>query len=160
MFEIIHQCGKKNEKLIKESIPFLITPEQKKYYHLFGFLNEEQLKNAYRVADLVISRAGAGAIFEIASNGKPSILIPLPESAQNHQRANAYYYAKLGAAKVIEEESFKPHFIVEVLREMFSKPRELMQMGRLAKDFIKKDASFIIASYLLGYLDKLKQNRL
>lgn len=153
MFEIIHQCGKKNEKLIKQSLPLLISPEEEKYYHLFGFLNEEQLKNAYAVADLVISRAGAGAIFEIAANGKPSILVPLPESAQNHQRANAYYYAKFGGAKVIEEESFTPHFLIEVLREMFSKPKRLMQMGQLAKKFIKKDASKIIAKQLLDFLD-------
>ncbi len=154
MFEIIHQCGKKNEKLIKESIPLLITPDQRKYYHLFGFLDEQQMKNAYKVADLIISRAGAGAIFEIASNGKPSILVPLPESAQNHQRANAYYYAKFGGAKVIEEESFKPNFLVQLLREMFSKPKKLMEMGKAAKSFIRKDASLIIAKYLLEYLSE------
>ncbi len=47
--------------------------------------SEEELKKAYAASDLIISRAGSGSIFEIAALGKPSILIPLPESAQGHQ---------------------------------------------------------------------------
>jgi len=152
IFEIIHQCGRKNEKLIKSSLPFLIKKEQQKYYHLFGFLDENRLKHAYKIADLIISRAGAGAIFEIAANGKPSILIPIPESAQDHQRQNAYFYAKIGAAKVIEEQNFKPNFLLEVLRNLFSKPKTLIKMGKNAKKFAKPNAAETIAKYIIQYL--------
>jgi UDP-N-acetylglucosamine--N-acetylmuramyl-(pentapeptide) pyrophosphoryl-undecaprenol N-acetylglucosamine transferase len=59
-----------------------------------------------------VSRAGAGAIFEIAALGLPSILIPLPESARKHQLKNAYCYAETGSSIIIEETNFMPHFFL------------------------------------------------
>ena len=55
------------------------------------------MRMAYGAASLVVSRAGSGSIFEIAASGLPSIIIPLTGSAQEHQRENAYAYAKSGA---------------------------------------------------------------
>ena len=66
--------------------------ELEKYYHLFPFLDEKEIADAYSAADLVISRAGAGSIFEIAAVKKPSILIPLSSAASNHQLKKVYPY--------------------------------------------------------------------
>jgi UDP-N-acetylglucosamine--N-acetylmuramyl-(pentapeptide) pyrophosphoryl-undecaprenol N-acetylglucosamine transferase len=57
----------------------------------------------YGAADLVIARAGAGTIAEIAANARPAILIPFPHAARDHQRANARWLADRGGAIVIEE---------------------------------------------------------
>lgn len=157
-FEFIHQCGQKNFKEVKAEAKVMITEDLEKYYHLFPFLKEEQLKHAYQAADLIISRAGSGSIFEIAAFGKPSILIPLPESAQNHQIKNAYSYAKNKACLVIEEANFTPRFFLEKLKYLFSRPQELEKMGKAAKNFSKPLAAKTIAEYLVDQSKKSCQN--
>lgn len=125
-----------------------------KYYHAFGFLKEEELKKAYAGSDLVVSRSGAGSIFEIAAYAKPSILIPLPESAQNHQVKNAYAYAEKGAAMILEEQNFTSRFFLEKLKHLFSHPQELEKMREAAKEFSKPMAAKTIADYMAAYLTK------
>jgi len=151
-FEIIHQTGKNNFEQIKKEAEVVIPKGLKKYYHPFGFLNEKELATAYACCSLVISRAGAGAIFEISAAGRPAILVPLEGSAQDHQLMNAYVYAESGAAVVMEEENFTPHFLVERLKFLFSKPNKLKKMAKQAKEFSKPEAGRIIAEYLMTYL--------
>jgi UDP-N-acetylglucosamine--N-acetylmuramyl-(pentapeptide) pyrophosphoryl-undecaprenol N-acetylglucosamine transferase len=143
-FELIHQVGPKNIAQAKTLAEFLIKPELKKYYHPFGFLEEEDLADALSVSDLVISRAGAGAIFEIALVGKPSILIPLKESAQNHQLHNAYAFARSGACIVIEEENFTSRFLFEIVESLFSDEKKLKEMENCAKNFAPKNTLELI----------------
>ncbi len=151
-FEVIHQCGEKNFNQIKAEAKAIINKDLEKCYHLFAFLNESEIKQAYAAAHLIISRAGSGSIFEISAVEKPSILIPLPESAQNHQVKNAYAYSQGGAAIVLEEENFTPHFFLEKLKYLFSHPEELEKMAKSAKEFSKPLAAKIVAAYILKYL--------
>lgn len=151
-FEILHQCGEKNFQEVEAEANVTITENFKKYYHLFSFLKEEELKQAYGAGDLIISRAGSGSIFEIAGLGKASILIPLPEAAQKHQLKNAYAYAQSGASLVIEETNLTPNFFLEKLNYLFSHPEELEKMAKLAKKFSKIQAAKIIAEYIIEYL--------
>jgi UDP-N-acetylglucosamine--N-acetylmuramyl-(pentapeptide) pyrophosphoryl-undecaprenol N-acetylglucosamine transferase len=152
-FEIIHQCGEKNFKSVKKEAEIFIDEYLRKFYHPYPFLNEQELKLAYCVADLVISRAGAGVIFELSALGKPSILIPLPESAQEHQVRNAYIFAKSGAALILEEENFTPLFFVERIKYLFENPEYLEKMRKAAKEFARIKAAEIIAEYLLEFLE-------
>jgi len=151
-FEIIHQTGEDNFKNVKAEADVVIGEESKKYYHPAPFLNESELPNAFSAADLIISRAGAGSIFEIAALGKPSILVPLPGAAQNHQLKNAYAYAENGVAIVIEESNFTPRFLLEKLKYLFSKPAKLREMAKKAGEFAKPESARIIAEYLMTYL--------
>jgi UDP-N-acetylglucosamine--N-acetylmuramyl-(pentapeptide) pyrophosphoryl-undecaprenol N-acetylglucosamine transferase len=151
-FELIHQCGEKNFKEVGAESKVIMGKYSERYYHLFSFLKEDELKKAYAASDLIISRAGSGSIFEIAALGKPSILIPLPESAQQHQLKNAYAFLESGATIVLEEENFTPHFFLEKLKNLFSHPEELEKISRAAKEFSKPKAAQIIATYLIEYL--------
>ncbi len=153
-FELIHQSGERNFKEVKAEAEAILPKELASFYHLFPFLKEEELKQAYAACDLIVSRAGSGSIFEIAAIGKPSILIPLPEAAQNHQTKNAYAYAENKATIVLEEVNFTPHFFLEKLKFLFSYPGELEKMGKAAQEFSKPMAAKIIAKYLLNYLTK------
>jgi UDP-N-acetylglucosamine--N-acetylmuramyl-(pentapeptide) pyrophosphoryl-undecaprenol N-acetylglucosamine transferase len=153
-FELIHQCGEKNFKEVRAEAKVVITEDLEKYYHLFPFLKEEALKHAYRAADLIVSRAGSGSIFEIAAVSKPSILIPLPEAAQDHQIKNAYAYAENGACLVMEEANFTPRFFLEKLKYFFANPEELKKMQKGAKKFARPGAAKIIAEYLVSYLTR------
>ncbi len=151
-FEVLHQTGSKNFKQVKAEAKVVIGENLEKYYHPLPFFLEPDLKQALAIADLVISRAGSGGIFEIAACGKPSILIPLPEAAQNHQVKNAYAYSKNGAAMVIEEANLAPHFFLERVKFLFSRPDILKEMSQKAKEFARPRAAAIIANYLLEYL--------
>lgn len=151
-FEIIHQTGDKNFQPVKAEAETVIPPGYEKYYHPVAFLREQDLRDAYRACDLIISRAGSGSIFEIAAVAKPSILVPLPESAQNHQYKNAYAYAAHGAAVVMEEANFLPHFLIKRLKYLFANTDELRKMSKAASDFATPKAGQVIAEYILGYL--------
>jgi UDP-N-acetylglucosamine--N-acetylmuramyl-(pentapeptide) pyrophosphoryl-undecaprenol N-acetylglucosamine transferase len=151
-FEIIHQTGEKNFDQVKAESKAILPEELFSIYHPFPFLKEEELQLAYAACDLVVSRAGSGSIFEIAAVGKPSILIPLPEAAQNHQLKNAYAYGEKGATIVLEEANFTPHFFLEKLKYLLSQPEELKKMEKSAKEFSKPLAAKIIADYLVEFL--------
>ncbi len=154
-FEIIHQCGEKNLKEVKVEANVVIPEELKNYYHLFPFLKETELAHAFAACDLIVSRAGSGSIFEILATGKPSILIPLPEAAQNHQLKNAYSYAETGATTVIEEENLKPFFFLERIKYLLSHPIELENMAKKSGEFAKPEAAREIAENIVGhYLSK------
>jgi len=113
---------------------------------------EDDIGSVYNAADIVIARAGAGTIFEIAAKGKPAILIPLDSAANDHQRANAYEYQKTGAAIVIEQENLLPNLLVTVIENLLKEPGRLEAMSIAAKNFYQPDAAQKIASNILSVL--------
>jgi UDP-N-acetylglucosamine--N-acetylmuramyl-(pentapeptide) pyrophosphoryl-undecaprenol N-acetylglucosamine transferase len=151
-YEVIHQTGQNNFDQVKAEADVVLSKNKSKYYHPFPFLNDTELAHALNAASLVISRAGSGSIFEIAAASKPSILAPLSKSAQNHQVKNAYVYAEEGAALVMEEVNFTPHFLLERIENLFSSPEKLRQMSEKAKEFAKPEAAKIVAEYIVAYL--------
>lgn len=151
-FEVIHQTGSKNFEGIKKEINIILPKDLRLFYHPYPFIKEDKLKHAYKVADIIISRAGSGSIFEIAAVGKPSILIPLASAAQNHQVKNAYRFAELGACIVIEEENFTPYFFLARLKQLFEEPEKIAKMKEAALKFARPRAAEIIAFYLKEYL--------
>lgn len=151
-YEIIHVTGPEN---VKEDLAEAMVIEDKdmeRYYHPIGFLDEERIKHAYKAADLIISRSGSGSIFEIAAIGKPSILIPLPSAAGDHQSKNAYAYSETGAAMVIEQENLTPNFFMENLQLLFLHPEKLQAMSEAALAFAKPLAARAIAREILEFL--------
>jgi UDP-N-acetylglucosamine--N-acetylmuramyl-(pentapeptide) pyrophosphoryl-undecaprenol N-acetylglucosamine transferase len=157
-FELIHVAGRKNFNQTKAEANVVMPQKLKEYYHIYPFLEEEKYKHALKAANFVIARAGSGTIFEIAAAGKPSILIPLPRSAQNHQARNAYAYSKTGASQVLEENNLRAHFFLERLKYLFSRPDDLKEMADKAKQFARPRAAKIIAAYILEYLSPSKQS--
>lgn len=153
-FEVIHQVGLKNFDQVKAEAKVVISQELEPFYHLYPFLKEKDYTEALTAADLVVSRAGSGIIFEIAAAKKPSILIPLPEAAQDHQVKNAYAFAERGAAIVIEEPNFTAHFFLEKLKYLFANREELEKMAQSAEEFSKPQAAKIVASYIVAYFIK------
>jgi UDP-N-acetylglucosamine--N-acetylmuramyl-(pentapeptide) pyrophosphoryl-undecaprenol N-acetylglucosamine transferase len=92
-YQIIHQTGKVNyDGVVEASQVILENSENKDRYHPMAFLSPLHMRMSGGAAALVISRAGS-QIFEIASWGVPSIIIPITNSNNDHQRKNAYSYA-------------------------------------------------------------------
>ena len=151
-YAIIHQCGQNNIADVEKEIKDTFGKEIKNIesYCLIPFLDETQMKHALAAADLVISRAGSGSIFEVAACGKPSILIPLPGSAADHQKENAYEYAKTGAALVLEQANLTPHLLISEISSLLDNPETLIKMSQAAKSFAKLDAAQKIAEELIN----------
>jgi UDP-N-acetylglucosamine--N-acetylmuramyl-(pentapeptide) pyrophosphoryl-undecaprenol N-acetylglucosamine transferase len=118
-------------------------------YRLFPTLNALELRTAAGAADLVLSRAGSGSIFEISCWERPAILVPIPENVSRDQRKNAYAYARTGGAEVIEQHNFTPNVLSSEVDRIIADValRERMQEG--AKKFQKPNAARIIAQELL-----------
>ena len=151
-FEIIHVTGRENIEQTEAEAQVIIEKGLEKYYHPIGFLDEDKMKHAYKVADIILSRSGSGSIFEIAATGKPSILVPLPTAAANHQAKNAYAYADAGAAEVIEQESLTPNFFMQTIQLLFLHPEKIDQMRQAALVFAKPMAARAIAREILEFL--------
>ena len=144
-YQIIHQVGNANY------LDYMVKCQMSnvKCYYVTAYLEEKELTDAYATANLVIARAGAETIFELAAVGKPSVLIPLPESAQDHQRQNAYEYAQTGAALVIEEENLLINLFEQELNVILNNKEKLEQMSVAARGFYQPEASQKIISILL-----------
>ena len=150
-YEIVHQCGRSREQDMKKGALLQIhNIEERNFYHVYGLMTEPELASAYASADLIVSRAGSGAIFEIASFGKPSILIPYNGGASSHQEKNAFVYADTGAGIVLEDENLKPHIFLNSIDSILSDAKKLEDMKIAALNFAKLDAAEKIAKAVLA----------
>lgn len=147
-YEVIHLSGPEQYETVKADAKAMIGDNPGGYYHLYPFLTEE-MKFAFTIADIVISRAGATSIFELASCGKPSILIPFKNAAQDHQRANAYEYAKSGGTIVIEEDNLTPNLLLSNITAVADDTVATARMASGAATFATKDAAEVIAKEIL-----------
>jgi len=153
-FQVLHQVGVQNFQSYKNEFEFLYgkaAQDITNRYKFFPYFNEN-LPNAYAASDIVISRAGASAIFETAYFGKPAMLIPIPESANNHQVENAYAYEAFGAAMVIEEKNFLPSLVINELKAIVADKTRRETMSERARAFAKPNAAAEIARDIMGVL--------
>ena len=149
--QVLHQTGVNNFDDAKKELKFILenyTEKEMARYKIVPYF-EKDLQDAYAAADIIISRAGSGSIFEIAAFGKPSILIPLQKSAQNHQIQNAYEYAGSGAAIVVEEANLMPNIIISQIKKIVSDPEKFKKMSEAAKNFSKPEAAKIISEEII-----------
>ncbi len=144
-YQIIHQTGVNNIEDTKMRSKLLLEKSENiSNYVPLTYLSDLDTRMAAGASDLIISRAGS-AIFEIASWGIPSIIIPITNSNGDHQRKNAYNYARSGASEVIEEGNLTPHLLVTEVSKILEDKNKLSQMHESALSFAKTDASRKIA---------------
>ncbi len=148
-YQIIHQTGKKNFALVKETADVVIgLNPNKSRYKPFDYLNLLAMRMSAGVADLVISRSGS-TIFEIAAWGVPSIVIPIPESVSHDQTKNAFNYARSGAAEVIEENNLTSEVLLSEIMRILESDSIRRSMSEKAKAFAKTDAAKLIAKAII-----------
>ena len=87
---------------------------------------------AYRVADLVVCRAGALTLAELAAAGKAAILVPFPYATDDHQSHNAAAFSRVNAARVVADADFDASTLNELLDEFQENPAVLETMGEAA----------------------------
>lgn len=149
-YNIIHQTGKSNLDEVNGMARITTTSANaENRYRAFGLLNALALRMAAGISQLVISRAGSGTIFEIASWGLPSIIIPIPESISHDQTRNGFSYARAGASVVLEQDNLKTSILLAEIDRILQNPETTKQMTAAAKAFAQPDAAHKIAKVLM-----------
>ena len=148
-YQIIHQTGKKNFKIVDETAKIILKDNPYAYrYHPFDYLNDLSMRMSAGVSDLIISRAGS-SIFEIAVWGIPSIIIPLSKKVSHDQEMNAFAYAHSGACTVIKEENMSSHILISEIDRIINNQSIKERMSKSAKEFGHIDAASKIANVIL-----------
>ncbi|MFH0912500.1 MAG: UDP-N-acetylglucosamine--N-acetylmuramyl-(pentapeptide) pyrophosphoryl-undecaprenol N-acetylglucosamine transferase [Patescibacteria group bacterium] len=143
-YQVLHLAGARDFATLKE----WAETERFRHYYLFESLPNEQVAYLMRKAAVIISRAGATAIAEIAASARPVILVPLPSSANQHQLYNAEYLADRGAAVLIKQEDLTPEVLQERIFKIMNSdlgPRLIFNI----KSITQKDADLKIAHLVL-----------
>jgi UDP-N-acetylglucosamine--N-acetylmuramyl-(pentapeptide) pyrophosphoryl-undecaprenol N-acetylglucosamine transferase len=96
---------------------------------------------AFARADLIICRSGAGAVSEVAAAGKPSVLIPFPFAADDHQTHNAERLREAGAAILHRDSEWSGDRFVSVVRDLLRQPEKLRQMSEAARSLARPGAA-------------------
>jgi UDP-N-acetylglucosamine--N-acetylmuramyl-(pentapeptide) pyrophosphoryl-undecaprenol N-acetylglucosamine transferase len=108
-------------------------------HKVLGFC--DQMPAAYAIADLVIARAGASSLTEIAICGHPSILVPFPFAADDHQTRNAEVFAKAGAAKLVQERDLDAEKLAVMASDILRDLPTFKQMAKAARALAVPDAA-------------------
>jgi UDP-N-acetylglucosamine--N-acetylmuramyl-(pentapeptide) pyrophosphoryl-undecaprenol N-acetylglucosamine transferase len=131
---MIHQTGKANFDEIRKEYE-TVAP----FYEVTPFIYD--VEKFYNRADLLICRSGAITLAEITALGKPSILIPLPTAAHNHQEANARRLMEAGAARMILQKDLTAESLLTTIREFMDSPEMLKRMADASKAMGRPDAA-------------------
>ncbi|MDD5579111.1 MAG: undecaprenyldiphospho-muramoylpentapeptide beta-N-acetylglucosaminyltransferase [Methylobacter sp.] len=107
----------------------------------------EDMVSAYQWADMVICRAGAMTVSEIAAMGIPAIFIPLPHAIDNHQVANARYLTDAGAGICLMQKELSPKTLAEAISRIV---KQLDAMGKAAKKCARLDATEVVAGFCIA----------
>ena len=149
-YQVVHQTGTANiEEVTGRAGIILHDNPNANRYKPFGYLDSLAMRMAAGAAKLVVTRAGAGSIFEIATWGLPSIVVPIPQSISHDQTRNAYSYARGGAAVVIEQNNLTPGVLVSEVERILEHPAIMQKMSMAARGFSRPDAARTIADALL-----------
>lgn len=151
-YQILHITGPNNFNSFRAELAVAedgLLKEQRNRYKIVEYLNKE-IKDVMIASDLIISRAGSGAIFEMAYFGKPSILIPLKESAGNHQFYNALEYYKHGGCIIIEEDNLSKNIFFDQVKKILTDKNIYKKLSESAKKFSKPNAGELISKEILN----------
>lgn len=109
----------------------------------------EDMAGAYAWADLVVCRAGATTVSELAVARRPAVLIPFPHAADNHQEANARALVQAGAARMVREAELTPSSLAELLQELLQDRGALDAMGEAAGKVARAEAAEAVVELVL-----------
>ena len=149
-YQIIHQTGTRNIEEVSKTAKFVLNnnPHASRYKPL-EYLSPVALRVAAGSASIVITRAGS-TLFEIATWGVPAIVVPISVSNGDHQRKNAFAYARTGAAVVIEENNLTSEILLAQIESLMGDALKRQKMTSAAHTFAKLDASRTIAEGLIS----------
>ena len=145
-FSIWHQSGKGRDHDVRSAYAELGVEAK-----VSEFIDD--MADAYAWADLLICRSGAMTVAECCAASKPSLLVPYPFSAGDHQEKNAMTLVKVGAAKMLANQQIDQAVFVETLSALLSDKSTLKKMGQQAHTLHKPNALSDVAAVCEEYLN-------
>ena len=146
-YQIIWQSG----KYYKEDISSFLHGKNLSNVKNFDFIQRMDL--AFAVADLIISRAGAGTISELCVAGKATIFVPSPNVAEDHQTHNAMAIVNKGAAFIVKDSQAEEK-LMDLAEKLLNNEQEIRRLEGNILKLGKKDAGAVIANEVLSLTDK------
>lgn len=142
--QVIHLSGKdRPQELVERAVKHF------SYYHMYQFFTDE-MKDAYAIADIVISRGGFGTITEIAALQKPAVLIPKP----GHQIDNVSFLADQQAVVLLDERTNSGLSLAKIIKELLSNASEKKRLSRALSQVLPLAPSHTISDVLDTLLSK------
>lgn len=155
-FNIWHQTGKgKQERVLTAYNKHLFDEEQ---VRVTEFIND--IASAYQWADLVICRAGALTVSELAMSGKPAVFVPLPHAVDDHQTKNAQYLVSRGGASLIKQSEFTSEHLNDTLKALFADQQVLKTMAKAAFEAADVNATNKVAQICQQFIPVDKHNEI
>ncbi len=149
-YNVIHQIGKKNYAETKGRADVVLYDHPfKGRYKPYAYLDVLAIRMSAGAADVIVSRAGAGSISEIAQWQKPSVVIPIPESISRDQEKNAFSYARYGATVVMKQANLSANLLISEVERILTNDKVREDMVEGARDFSRPDAAARIADEIL-----------
>jgi UDP-N-acetylglucosamine--N-acetylmuramyl-(pentapeptide) pyrophosphoryl-undecaprenol N-acetylglucosamine transferase len=143
-FRVLHLSGTRDYAELRgrlDGAPY------KEGYELIEY--EPDLGDALAACDLVLGRSG-GSIFEFTAAGRPAVLVPYPFATADHQRANARWMERAGAATIVEDDALEPAALLAEVGGILGDGERLERMAAAARDLAKPDAARTIADQVLA----------
>lgn len=143
LVSITHQTGERDLARVRDGYAAAgLTATIEPFFH--------DMNHRMRAADLVVARAGASTIAELTVLGRPSVLVPLPTAADDHQRKNARALAAAGAAETIEESTLTGEALASRLLTLTSDAAALTRMAQAARTLGRPDAAARVADRVVA----------
>ena len=142
--QVIHLSGSRDERLVAENYRRERIPAFVAAFH-------HHMEEVYSAGDFAVARAGAASLAEIASFELPSILIPFPYAANDHQTRNAEIVARTGAAFVLKESDLTPELLAQKIRDTIAHPEQLRRMSEKSAQLAPRDAANRVATTMEKY---------
>jgi UDP-N-acetylglucosamine--N-acetylmuramyl-(pentapeptide) pyrophosphoryl-undecaprenol N-acetylglucosamine transferase len=115
-------------------------------------LHIDELKHAFNIADIIVTRAGISTLSELAVLGKPVIIVPL---AGSHQEKNADYFASRNAALTLNQKIINPELFTNFIYDLLHSESKRIELGKNISQIMNKNASKTISEEIISIL---KQN--
>ncbi|MGI9294345.1 MAG: UDP-N-acetylglucosamine--N-acetylmuramyl-(pentapeptide) pyrophosphoryl-undecaprenol N-acetylglucosamine transferase, partial [Pseudomonadales bacterium] len=141
---VIHQCGGERAQEIQAIYARLAVGIE---VRVENFIDD--MAAAYQWADLVICRAGAMTVAELAMAGKPAVLVPFPFAIDDHQTANANYLVGKEAALLMPQAEIGQESSVKKIAELLANPERMLAMGQQAASLAQADAARKVADHCM-----------
>ena len=142
--QFIHLTGRDDEQTMREKyaqarVPAFIAP----FWH--------QMETAYSAADFCIARSGAASLTELSHFALPSVLIPYPFAAEDHQTANARIFEQANAAVLLPQNAISGHLLAAQIMRFIDEPAYLSEMSARCAALAPKDAAARVADVVLSH---------
>lgn len=148
--QVLHLTGKGKDDAIRKALDQSFAS---KHYHVREYL--ETMEDAYALADLVVCRAGAGTVAELAALGIPAVYVPLP-IGNGEQELNAADVVAAGGGVLVRNADFTPHVFVNEVLPLLHDPETLGAMGAAARSTSPTDAAERLADVIISVVEDNK----